>query len=106
MSGNVLSARSVNRALFRIVRDYNDIEIKKAKEENRRPKLLPHITNHTLRYTFCTRLVEMNIPVKVVQTLMGHASFETTMNIYATIEQEYNKQVIKKFDTQMYLGQI
>ena len=43
----------------------------------------------------------MNIPVKVVQTLMGHASFETTMNIYATIEQEYNNTIQDKVKVNM-----
>ena len=33
---------------------------------------------HTLRHTFCSRLAMKAVPVKVIQTLAGHANIETT----------------------------
>ena len=47
--------------------------------------MLPHISNHMLRHTFCTRLCERDVNVKVIQTVMGHASINITMDIYAEV---------------------
>ena len=85
--GTVLSPKSVNNAIERIIRDYNRMEEVLAKEQGRVPQLLPHITNHQLRHSFCTRLMEesckpgSNIPLKLIQDIMGHADYSTTMDI-------------------------
>ncbi|WP_373125179.1 tyrosine-type recombinase/integrase, partial [Blautia producta] len=42
---------------------------------------LPHITPHALRHTFCSRCFEKGITPKVVQQLMGHAHYSTTIDI-------------------------
>ena len=57
-------------------------------EENREPVLLPDFTPHTLRHTFCTRMAENGIDVKVLQEIMGHKNLSVTMQVYnhATIE--------------------
>ena len=43
---------------------------------------------HMLRHTFCSICFERNMKPKVVQQLMGHASFSTTMNIYTHVTGE------------------
>lgn len=37
------------------------------------------ITIHTLRHTTCSRLIEKNVPLPVVQTLMNHKNISVTM---------------------------
>lgn len=72
----VLNPHVVNRAIYRIIRDYN-IE---AKEKN--AVQLPHFSVHNLRHTFCTRLCENEPNIKIIQEIMGHRNIETTMDVY------------------------
>ncbi len=37
------------------------------------------VTPHTMRHTFCTRLVQGGKPINEVQALMGHYDIKTTM---------------------------
>lgn len=40
---------------------------------------------HGLRKTYATRLFENGVPPKIVQTLLGHADIQTTLNIYTEV---------------------
>ncbi len=91
--GDVLSPVSVNRVIKRIVNSYNKKEQKRADMENREPLLLPYFTAHVLRHTFCSRLCEIESNVKLIQNIMGHERFDTTMNIYARISQEKEEEL-------------
>ena len=74
---------------FHGIRDmYNKEEELDATEEFRDPVLLPSFTPHTLRHTFCTRMAENGMDVKVLQEIMGHANISVTMQVYnhATFE--------------------
>lgn len=73
----------VNRAIHRIVEDYNNEETTNARKERREAVLLPHFSAHSLRHTFCTRFCENESNLKVIQSIMGHADITTTMDIYA-----------------------
>ncbi|KPI53692.1 hypothetical protein IM33_10255 [Clostridioides difficile] len=48
---------------------------------------LPHITPHTLRYTFCTRLAQRNMNPKNLQHIMGHSNIAITLNLYAHVSE-------------------
>jgi integrase/recombinase XerD len=41
-----------------------------------------HFTIHTLRHTFATQMLFANVPINVVQFMLGHSSLETTMKYY------------------------
>ena len=108
--GTVLSPKSVNGAINRIVRDYNREEQAKATDENRESELLPHITNHQLRHSFCTRLMEESckpdskINLKVIQELMGHSDITTTMDIYTDVSTAFKQETVNNIQGNIYLG--
>ena len=84
--GKPMQPNCINRFLFHIVDTYNKQEEVEAKKEKREPKLLPHISAHTLRHTGCTRMAESGIDVKALQYIMGHANISVTMDIYNHID--------------------
>ena len=88
--GTVFSPHLINRAIKRIIKDYNSEESLLAKEENRTAELLPHFSVHNLRHTFCTRFCENETNIKIIQEIMGHVDIKTTMDIYneATLEKK------------------
>lgn len=55
---------------------------------------MPLVTPHICRHTYCTRMITEVSP-KTLQYLMGHASIETTMDIYADYGYE---DVLTDFD--------
>ena len=92
LSGSVCSPKVINDALSAIVNSYNDLERKTALEEEREPFLLPHISAHILRHTFCTRYCENESNLKLIQDTMGHADITTTLQIYAHANQDKKKE--------------
>ena len=63
---------------------YKTLLIRMVKKYNRTHDIpLPHITPHTLRHTFCTRLASKNMNPKDLQYIMGHSNISITMNWYA-----------------------
>ena len=90
--GGCFNSHMVNRAIDRILRDYNKEETAKAEQEHREPKLLPHFSVHNLRHTFCTRFCENETNLKVIQEIMGHADISTTMNIYNEATREKKQE--------------
>ena len=52
---------------------------------------------HTLRHTFASRLVQKNVPIQVVQKLMGHKTIQITMR-YAKIHDDNLISAISTID--------
>jgi len=73
-NGNPKVAVDYNAMFTRMVKKYN---------KHHEDKPLPHITPHTLRHTFCTRLASRNMNPKDLQYIMGHSNISITMNWYA-----------------------
>lgn len=94
--GNVLQYANVNKAIKRIVEEYNDKEIIAAAKANRQPILLPVFTCHVIRHTFCTRLCEVESNLKSIQGIMGHADISTTADIYAEATKEMMDKSFEK----------
>ena len=44
---------------------------------------LPHITPHTFRHTFCTKMANKGMDSNTLQYIMGHANITMTLNYYA-----------------------
>ena len=81
--GTPLHQGLINKAILRIVNDYNVEEELKAASEDREPFLIPRFSCHNIRHTFATQLCENETNIKAIQEIMGHADIQTTMNIYA-----------------------
>ena len=81
--GNIPNPQTVNDTIKRIQKNYNAEEVLTAKKEHREALLIPDFSCHHLRHTFATRLCETETNLKVIQSIMGHRSIETTMDIYA-----------------------
>ena len=80
--GKGMRASRLCEVLKQIQHDHNCAEKMRAIEENRQPILLPHISPHVLRHTFCTRLCEQGQNIKVIQDVMGHKHSATTLDVY------------------------
>lgn len=93
-NGTVYRDTSVNHAIHRIADAYNAKELENAKRERRETLLLPNFSAHHLRHTFATRLCENESNLKVIQSVMGHADIETTMDVYAEATDEKKLEVI------------
>lgn len=92
--GNVPNPQCVNRAIKRIIADYNAGEEVAAKKQCREAVLLPDFSAHHLRHTFCTRLCEKETNLKVIQSVMGHKDIQTTMDIYAEATEEKKAGIV------------
>lgn len=58
--------------------------------------MLPDITPHTLRHTFCTRMAENGMDVKVLQEIMGHKTIEVTMLVYNHMSDDRSKKEVQR----------
>ena len=96
--GKLLNPSVINRAIRRIYEAYNAEEILKAKKAGRQPLLIPHFSCHHIRHTFCTRFCESETNLKVIQSIMGHANIETTMDIYAEATELKKQEAIRALE--------
>ena len=94
--GMIHNPASLNRTIRRIREAYNAEEVVNAKKEKREPIIIPHFSNHHLRHTFCSRLCEHETNIKVIQTIMGHASVETTLDIYAEVNDDKRQGALEE----------
>ena len=101
--GGIINQQSVNRAIRRIMEEYNSIESERAVRENRKAVLLPYFTSHMIRHSFCSRLCENETNIKVIQSVMGQTDIRTTMEIYAEVSDERKQFSFKNYSDAMGL---
>lgn len=80
----------------KIVKEINLHESYLAAREQREPIFFEDMYLHAIRHTSCSRCFEANMQPKVVQEIMGHQHYSTTIAIYThvtgeTFEEETNK---------------
>ena len=92
---------SVNRALKRIVNRCNAAEEAKAKKEGRKAIVIPEISAHNLRHTFCTRLCEVEDNIGIIMQIMGHTDSATTLEIYNDVQEAKKKRSFESIRKKM-----
>lgn len=101
--GRVYKAKSINAAITRICNAYNMMERETAQKEGREPVLLPYFTCHQLRHTFCTRLCEFEKRPKFVRYVMGQADIKTTMDVYAEVDKNAQKEASLQWQGSVFI---
>lgn len=96
--GYIHNPQTINRAIKRIIRDFNKEETEIAKKEKRKPLEIRDFSVHSLRHTFCTRFCENETNLKVIQEIMGHSDISTTMNIYAEATNDKKQEAFSQLE--------
>lgn len=79
-----------------VVKVINEREAYEAVKEQREPVEFADVYPHAIRHTFCSRCFQLNMNPKVVQKLMGHQNYSTTIDIYTHVMQDdIDKEVCK-----------
>lgn len=58
---------------------------------------LPHITPHSLRHTFCSRMANAGMNPKALQYVMGHTNISMTLDYYTHVSAEEIKEEMARF---------
>ena len=80
-----------------------DASLAPAAASHRLSKILTHagckkVRFHDLRHTFATNALEYGMDVKTLSTIIGHVSSATTLNVYAHITDDMQRQAAVKID--------
>jgi integrase len=59
---------------------------------------LPHMRFHDLRHSAATMLLNMGVPAKVVQELLGHSDINITLGVYGHVLSSMQQEAIDKLD--------
>lgn len=62
------------------------------------PQVIPNITPHMLRHTFCSLMYLAGVDALAAMEQMGHADIKTTLAIYTHLDQEYKRRSVAKLD--------
>src|SRR6476620_6909648 len=63
---------------------------------------LGHVTWHQCRHIHSTLLNDLNVPVKIAQEQLGHASIQTTLNIYTHVVDASHRTAIEAVERKLF----
>lgn len=63
------------------------------------PFVIPRITPHWLRHTFCSMMYMAGVDVVTAQNQMGHADIKTTLHIYTHLSERFKAAEMEKLNT-------
>ena len=58
--------------------------------------IMPKVTPHVLRHTYCTNLQRAGLDVKSLQYLMGHSNVSVTLDIYTHSDYESVEAAVRR----------
>lgn len=84
--GYPITTNTLNAALKRLVDEINALG----------GEQIGYFSTHSLRHTFCTRMIEQNANIKIVQHIMGHSNISVTMQVYAHVQDDFVESARKE----------
>lgn len=86
--GSPVFRHHAEKEVKKVVKAINEQEAFDSVSEQREPHYFEDLYPHAIRHTFCSRCFQLNMNPKVVQKLMGHQHYSTTIDIYTHIMQD------------------
>jgi len=65
---------------------------------------VPAIRLHDLRHTAATLLLEQNVHPKIVSDILGHASIQTTIDVYSHTSVDLQRDTLNRLDDVLFRG--
>lgn len=97
--GSPVMRHHAEKEVKKIIHRIDFEEALNANLENREPEKFKDLYPHAIRHTFCSRCFEVDMNPKVVQSLMGHQNYSTTIEIYTHVSKEkFDSEVLKLDD--------
>lgn len=93
--GSPITRYNIVHDLARVEKNINLKEMNLAIREGREPRKFGHLHPHAFRHTFATRCFEKGIDPVVVQNIMGHANYDTTLGYTHVLENKTKEEVTK-----------
>lgn len=62
------------------------------------PFVIPPITAHWLRHTFCTMMYLAGVDILTAKNQMGHSDIKTTLEIYTHLDAIHKRKAMNKMD--------
>lgn len=97
--GSLVFRHHAEKEIKKIVKEINDQEAFDSARELREPHYFEHMYPHAIRHTFCSRCFQLNMNPKVVQKIMGHQHYSTTIDTYTHIMQDEFENEISKMES-------
>ncbi len=85
------------KEIKKIIKQINEQEAFDSVREQREPHYFEDLYPHAIRHTFCSRCFEADMQPKVVQSIMEHQHYSTTIDIYTHVTDEKYQDEIGKF---------
>ena len=95
--GSPVIRHVAEKEVRKIVNQINAKEAFDSVREQREPVVFEYMTPHSIRHTFCSRCFENDMNPKVVQKLMGHQHYSTTIEIYTHVTGQQIDEETAKF---------
>ena len=99
--GSPVTRYIAEKEINKVVDAINFEESINAVREQREPVEFEKVYPHAIRHTFCSRCFENGIQPKIVQNLMGHAHYSTTIDIYTHVSDELMGEEMERFKEAM-----
>lgn len=93
--GSPITRYNIVHDLARVERNIVLKETNLAYRECRKPREFGHLHPHCFRHTFATRCFEKGLDPVVVQSIMGHANYSTTLSYTHILEDKTKEEVSK-----------
>jgi len=77
--------------------------LKKARQPAAQAAGLGRVTWHQFRHIHSSLLNDLNVPVKIAQEQLGHASISTTLNIYTHAVDASHRKAIEAVERELFV---